>query len=371
MEDDWLDVGERAMSTAVQTDGTDGPARTGSGLAWSRSGSAIRVFLFFAVPVLIGCGLAFLVHDRLVLPRIATGSPDVTRVVEISRKLDAALSPNTAVFVGDSVTVEGVDARVAAGALGVSALNLAVNGGNPTELAVILPKIVKAKPAYVIFTLRPRSLGKPIDLDADKAWAYAWGEYVKAWPGEWVTPEWPGFDHDRFSWVNASVVQAKVHFRTAMMNQLNTKIRAKMRRGIVPMAPDEFAAPAEMRMSLEGRALEAHVLALRKEYEEALREGFEGTVTVERLFALVREGGATPVFVMAPTHPALRATVAEWMQPFADFAAQMGAKYGATVIDASTLLDESGFADGQHPNAAGREKLSTFVGTQLKRGGVR
>ncbi|MCX5690457.1 MAG: hypothetical protein NTV94_11855, partial [Planctomycetota bacterium] len=81
----------------------------------ARTMSAPAAFAFCFVPVVIGLALAVAFHLKVVLPRFGTGSSDLNRMVELGKRLDAPLSDvPTAVFVGDSVTVEGIDAALVA-----------------------------------------------------------------------------------------------------------------------------------------------------------------------------------------------------------------------------------------------------------------
>jgi len=370
------------MSVPIHTDGSVATAGPRSALAFGERRGAVAAFLFAGVPLLVGLAIALALHLKVVLPELGTGASDVTRVIAVGELLDTPLDPGTVVFVGDSVSVEGIDARLVAEAAGPGAKvrNLAINGGNPTELTVLMPKVVAARPAKVVFTLRPRSLGEPIALDNDKASAYALGGFAKAWPsgGEpWVTWKSPGMSEAAMEHVLASEFEAQRYFRTAVVNTINNTFRSKLRKGYVPMTPSDFDSPAEMRLSLEGARLDKHISALVDEYTAAMKDGTSiGEGVVERLVAQVRAGGSTPVIVLAPLHPQLlpavvkahpemAAAVASWQASLAEFAARMGKAYGAVVIDASAALDESGFADGQHPNEKGRAALSRYVGSRL------
>lgn len=327
-------------------------------------------FLYVAVPTLIGLGLAVVLHLRVVLPAIGAGATDVTRGAVIGQFLDTPFEKPTAVFVGDSVTVEGIDTAFVRESWDPlkDVYNLAMNGGNPTDLTVMLPKVVAAKPRWVIFTLRPRSIGEPIPLDADKTSAYAWGRFAQAWPPDWAGRDFPGFGPKGYDWATQSERDAQLHFRTTISTWINRQARARLRSGYVPMRPDNFQNPAELRLTLGPEGMDRNLNALVAENDAALANGTEiGQRVVEQLVAHVHRAGATPVVVISPLHPRLRdvPSIAGGLRDLRDFAQRLSVYHQALIIDAVEAIPEDGFADGQHPNARGREILSRWVGERL------
>lgn len=123
----------------------------------------------------LGALAAYLITDRVVLPRMGLG-PDLQRVVAIADHASEGLGERpVAVFLGDSLTIEGIDAGVVEGAsTGWHAQNIGLNGINPTGLSVLLPAILDAKPDAVVFMFRPEDLGDPGDIPVDRAYAYAY-----------------------------------------------------------------------------------------------------------------------------------------------------------------------------------------------------
>lgn len=359
------------MGAHGQRDSAAEAAGPRSSLAFAGRLGPLPTLLFTGFPVCFGVLLAIGLHFGVVIPTIGTGYSAVTRTVRVGQFLESPLPPRSIAMIGDSVSIEGLDAtRVSSSAGGHPTFNFAVNGGTPTDYAVQLPKILAARPAVVLMMLRTRSLGKPIEMARDVANAAALGGFPAAWPQTdpaWLTPDSPGMSRSVMKLVTASEFDSSMYLRTAPVNWFNERVRSTLRRrSFVPMNPDDFVAPAELRISLEGERLDAHLNAIQREFEEALVDGIRPMdAFVERQFSLIAASGARPAIVIAPVHPRLQQVVNQWTPLLREFAARMKERHGAIVIDATMLLDESGFADAQHPNSKGREELSRFIGEAL------
>ncbi|MGI9590102.1 MAG: hypothetical protein ACR2P8_01940, partial [Myxococcota bacterium] len=79
----------------------------------------------------------------------------------------------------------------------------------------------------------------------------------------------------------------------------------------------------------------------------------------------VRAGGSSPVWLLLPVHPGLRAQVAPIEPPLLQLARELEQRHGATVVDALALLAAYDFSDAVHPNARGRQALSRIVAAAL------
>lgn len=345
--------------------------------------SAPAAFAWCAVPSLLGLALAVVLQLGFMLPKFGTGSSDLNRMIELGRHLGSPYRTPTAVAVGDSVTVEGIDASVVAAnaPAGWTIENLGINGCDRAEVNVILPRVLGAKPRAVIFVLRPLSIAEPPPLSGDGAYAYALGGFRDYWPKDWINPGSPGVTEDIYARLTAPDLKAKVHFRTAVNYLINDTARAKIRKGITFARADDWNAPFNMTASVGGKTLDNHLKSLEEEVRIAAHADGDGhgspgpfrpdiasdEADMERLIASTRAAGSIPVLIAAPVHPRLRDAEAFGAvgRRLRELAPQWAAEYGGVYADASALLDETGFADGQHLNAKGRELLSTFVGKSL------
>ena len=66
------------------------------------------------------------------------------------------------------------------------AQNFAMMHRSLSEMQVQLPKLLAARPTAVAYGLRPEDMGGTDDIDLDKAFAYAMGGFVTAWPQSWT-----------------------------------------------------------------------------------------------------------------------------------------------------------------------------------------
>jgi len=326
-------------------------------------------FAFCALPAVIGLLAAIAIHMGLVLPAVGTGSPDLNRMIALGVRLDTPLDEEpTLVFLGDSLTVEGIDAETVREAAppGWRVFNFAINGGDRAELDIIIPKVAKAKPAAVCMILRPLSIAYPPDVGVDGAYAYNLGGFAKAWPAGWIPPYPPGVSKKYAEMLQESTLEAQLHFRTALQQLINSRIRQVVRSGFRSNISDDWQAPFNMTTSIGGDLLNKHLRTLGDELVDGVAAGTSvHEADLERLVAHLHSQGITPILVSSPTHPKLREIFGPTAEKFAALAKAWVAKYDGIYADAHFLLDETGFADGQHLNEKGRNLLSRFVAAAL------
>ena len=143
-------------------------------IAFAERFSAPVAFAWCAVPTLLGLALAVAAQLGYLLPRFGTGSSDLNRMVALGLHLERPYQASAvAAAVGDSVTVEGIDAGIVASNApsGWTVENIGINGCDRAEVNVILPRVLRAKPRAVIFVLRPLSIAAPPPISGDGAYA--------------------------------------------------------------------------------------------------------------------------------------------------------------------------------------------------------
>lgn len=331
--------------------------------------SPMSAFAHCFIPTLIGLGLALAIHLGVILPRFGTGSTDLNRMVDLGRRLDARLDDvPTLAFIGDSVTVEGIDAREVAKAApaGWRVLNLGINGCDRAELDVIVPKLAKAAPKAVCIVLRSLSIAQPPDVEVDGAYAYNLGGFATAWPADWIESDTPGVPPEKVAMLTKPRLEAEIHFRTAIQQLINNRLRARFRAGIKASGTDDWDAPFNMTASISGTTLDSHIKVLGEELLEGVKNGTtRHERDLEKLINRLAASGCMPVLVSAPIHPRLRETFGPTAARVRELATSMAAAHGGLYADATLLLDETGFADGQHPSEKGRMLLSAFIGSKL------
>ncbi|MFZ4573575.1 MAG: hypothetical protein ACOYN0_04210 [Phycisphaerales bacterium] len=339
--------------------------------AWAESKGALATFAFWAVPTILGVLAAAALQLWVIFPRMGAGSADLDRCIALGELYREGLSDQpTVVCIGDSVSVEGIDASVVAANAppGWRILNAALNGGDRLEQAVMLPALAKAQPTYVVWTCRAMYLGAPpADLHADRAAAYRIADFPEAWPQDWITSKTPGLTEDLMGSLTGPKVKSELHFRTSLIHATDQKIKGILKGGSFRAADAaDWGAPFQMNISITGPRLDRHLEALRDEHAERIGKGKQ-VREYERMVELLAAAGVRPVLVVAPVHPAIREK--GWFEPevteLRALAAKLAAANGGVFIDASDLLTAEDFADGQHPGASGRQKLSALIGSKL------
>lgn len=331
--------------------------------------SPVKAFAFCFVPTGAGVGLAMAFHFLVVLGWLGTGSPDLNRMVALGERLaePPPVEPTLA-FIGDSVTVEGIDASIVAEATGGSwkVVNFGLNGADRAELDVIVPKVAKHRPTAVCIVMRPLSIAEPPAVNLDGAHAYNLGGFPAAWPEGWIGPDTPGLPAEQREALTGPALESKLHFRTAIMEMINAGLRARLRSGVRVAPVKDWVAPYNLTTSIGGVTLDNHIRALDVELQEAIKQGTERHERdFERLVSHLAAAGIKPVLVASPIHPRLREAFGPTAERMRSLGPTWASSHGGTWIDATTLLDETGFADGQHPNQKGRETLSAFIGSNM------
>ncbi len=322
--------------------------------------TVVRMLLFPA----LGAVLGFLLLIKVVLPITGVGS--VQRIVELGRHLHEPLAPApTIAFLGNSITREGIDTRLVEEAAppGWHAQNLAISACGLGELHVLLPKVLAARPAAVAFGLRPEDLGDVDSFDIDKAYAYALGGFVDAWPKDWTRADLPGIDEITYEALRSSWLDQQLHFRTAPLNVINQEVRLFFRRGLRHVAPDNWVDPYELEFSVRDARLQRHIESVGGTMKYHLRGGLEpGSSLIATLAAEIRAAGATPILIVLPMHPQYIDEFAASTESLRALLRRVAAEQQGLVVDALDVLSADDYADALHPNAEGREIYSRFLG---------
>jgi hypothetical protein len=346
---------ERAVESPVQ-------ATAGPGVIVS----LLRIVLLPSLGALLG----FVLLTRFVLPVIGFGS--VERIVQLGQHLDAKLLPAPVIaFLGNSITREGVDTRLveATAPTGWHAQNLAISGCGLSEIRMLLPKTLAAQPTAVAIGFSPEYMGQvdKFDIDIDKAYAYALGGFVTAWPRDWTRADFPGVSEQTYAALRSNRFEQDLHFRTALLNEINLEVRLLLRRDeLRRTAPNNWIDPYELEFNVRDERLPLHVDSIRRGIEAQLAGGTDpGSKLIATLAEEVRRSDAIPVLIMLPMHPLLRDGMQSYIAELHARLTQIAQQQLGIMIDAVDLLPSDEFADALHPNAAGRDRYSRFLGQQL------
>jgi hypothetical protein len=345
------------MPTTAETLDAAEPA-----IAWGTIGACV-----LSAGLGVAIGLALLLG--VILPALGYGYAD--RIVNIGERLDGPSFADrpTAVFLGSSVVVEGIDAReVVEAAPGWVAFNFSINGCEINEQRVMLPKVLAAKPRAVVLLIRPITIAMPGDIPPDKAYGYVLGGFAEAWKSQAPSPADPPLvSEETMNRLAAGPLEARLHFRRVLIQEMNQLVRLRLRGGLRSVPPDEFDVPNNMTNKISGTTLDHHVEAIIDENVERMAD-LPQPVGAELWWAVqeIAAAGAVPVLIMAPQHPRVQPTLEEWSNQLEKLVGNYVRLTGGVYADARDLVGAEGFADALHLGEDGRQTLSRFVGEQLQ-----
>ena len=163
--------------------------------------------------------------------------------------------------------------------------------------------------------------------------------------------------------LRSSPFEQELHFRTAPLNVINQEVRIRMRSGLRRVATNNWTDPYELDFSVRDERLQRHLDSIRHDMQQRLAEGADaGAKLAATLAAEIRESDATPILIVLPMHPEFRATMQPHIAALRSLLEKIAHQQSGIVIDALDVVSADDYADALHPNAAGREAYSRFLG---------
>lgn len=324
--------------------------------------------IFLAAVVGVSAG-AFIVYG-VFIPRMGLGVSGgrADRILKMYEAIPSTgYTKPTAVCLGNSVTIEGVDAGlISEAATGWDAYNYALDGCSLDEMRIITPKLLSAKPRVLIISLRGMDMGAVPDISPDVAGAYALSGFVSAWDKAPILDDFVGQSPESVNRLNDSGMLSWLLFRTAIIDFTNAQVRAALRKAILPRKINNFIQPYRIKGSVSGKVLERHLSQTIDANADCLADNNrQGTEMVRRLTALAGSQGAKLFLVAAPQHPRIREALTDSTRELHELLDSLAVKEDVYFINTTDLLEETQFADALHPNAEGRAVFSRFLGEQL------
>lgn len=261
-----------------------------------------------------------------------------------------------ALFLGNSVTIEGIDAGLYEQERDgtVQAFNLATTGATFEELALHVPYLKRIKPKQVLIMVHPESLETdkveihPRELILYKLLGFTQGEVPEALE--------PSDQEYLRSNLLAHILDGRFIFRSTIEDRIRFRLLSSLRR-----TDNEFKIPATYTVSLSTDQIQMILRRLN------LRKGpFAPKPGHERNLRFVirelKEQGIAVTVIAAPIHPLyVQERGKNAVEEFLDWLRNTTLDAGAQFLDASSLLDSSDFIDHFHPNGTGRATLSKFI----------
>lgn len=326
-------------------------------------------------PLALGAVCGYLLLAHVLLDRLDLG--ETQRIVDLGRHLDRPAPARWLPFIGDSIVRDGIDGAAVAERLGGAwqVENLGVSGCSLTERHIILPAILARNPRAVGIGLYPTDLCQAGGLGIDEAHAYALAGFVARWPAGFVPGGGSDLSPDRIRALYADGWRLRLAFRTLVRDWLEYRGRLAVRADLRASATTDWIRPYTRLSSIRGPRLRAHLDTVRADLlacpSDARTDNSPGASPVGRhtlamQVAEIRATGAVPVLVLMPVHPDLRAAAAPLAPGQRRFVQTLASRHDAPLLDAADLLGAEHFADAVHANAAGRARLSRWLGRQLK-----
>ncbi len=261
-----------------------------------------------------------------------------------------------------------------------------MNGTEVLSIQVLLSQVLSAKPDAVMWVIRPEAVGLPRSINPQMAKAFKLAGYTDHIP--WFTQSGPTTDAPK--WLSAESLESlqatpadsKRSMRVSPLAAINETVRNTFRSGWRPADPANFNDPHFLTADITGKRLKRHIeetiASITERAGEAQSPPLDpatagetraGASLIADIARTVKTTGTTMIFAVAPSHPEFRDT----MRPYeAEILTRLRALPGSPVIiDATSAIGDTDFADAIHPNSAGRQTLSAFIGARLPAPGTR
>ena len=317
-------------------------------LVWPALGAACGLLLLSKSLPAIGLGdldRIRLLGQRLDVEVAASSRPAASSTVPITPRERPIL------LVGNSVTLEGLDAGLVGERLDRPVLNYAINGSRLEDTATLLPRLLETAPSAIVLSLMPTHLVATRPTSVDEAHAYRLA-------GFGVPPEAEHFySREVLSAFAASPIQSLAHFRNAGSRSLDEYLRLSLASGRRYGTADDWFCPHILTADASEAALASHLHRVARVIEAGTAE--ERRRRLQLLDAMrdrCVDAEVPLVVCLAPVHPALRE---------AAIRGEIDRAAIPTSVDLRSLLDADEFADAVHPNAGGRERFSRELSRQL------
>jgi len=329
--------------------------------------STLAMSLGILVPTGIGVGVGALLIFFVLLPTLGIGRSQRAFCLGQHLVEKYPVDRPMAVCLGSSIVVAGVDAGlIEAAAPTWRAENLAIGGCVLTEMRLIVPKVLAARPKAVVFVFLPTDLGALTDIHQDRAYAYTLAGFMDAWPKDWKDAELSGFGPATFDALRATPLTAKWHFRGAHLQVANDAVVGLVKGGVWNTPVSNWRLPTVRDLVITGSTLEHHLGRIRDDWHRQMASpSRQGEAAIRHLVELVARSGARPILLVPPIHPGLHRGQQPGMVELIDLLTDLAARYGGLYGDSSRLVAASGFADAVHLEASGRALFSQYIGRLL------
>lgn len=305
----------------------------------------------------------------LLLPIVFPALPnDMLRTRTILAALERPVDAPSAVVLGDSVAMTGLDGHLLGRALGhtTSTWNLGSVGQSLYESLLIIDKLPAAT-RQVVLGVRSEALRDEVPLHPDKLASYRMYGY-KPSPGLFALMRAFALDSLLIELTRPrreSVMRAKWIVRSS----LDTWTRQLLRRDLhMERATYDLHYPQWFEQPLDADALDRRIRQLIALHQGTTSSAVSpsASAALEAFASVCQRRGWQCLIVLMPEHPRLRSSVPlEFDRTLHASVDALSRKLGLRMVDFGDLLGEDLFIDQLHPSRAGAQVLTREVAKQL------
>ena len=326
--------------------------------------AALRGAWEIALAVIVALGV-YLLAVREVVGVWRVMPPALDRLVSIKQFLGHQAETDSAgavYLLGSSVLMEGIDCGPIDELLpdGRQAYNLSWSGAGPRQWLLMVPSLVAAKPALVVFCtdLLTATEPPPILIPDARLDIANWWEFIPPADMQRLRPLFT--DHEA-ALLTAPAVRVLLDFRVLPPGALDAYVREVSRPELrYEGFSTNFKAPWVRRHVVPPAAMEFLLLQKQQVFESCGTAGLSTTMPAfTAIVNYLRDAGSQVLVVVSPIHPAFAESLeggllSEMRRELSDMAAETGAGY----VDHSRLLSADQYADPVHPFGPGRRVWS-------------
>jgi hypothetical protein len=317
--------------------------------------------------IVAACVCAGVLIAILATPKILLHMPtELSRTTEIVRALHNAPPALAVVVTGDSVTMNGVNAKLLGDELRpkCEAWNVGSPGQQLAEalfIADMLPRNVQT----LVVGLLPEGLTVPtVTLPEDRYLFYRISGYQPSAEALDIARHLPA--PTLYDLMAEPQWEATLSGRGLIRISADLSIRSRLRRDLdLERARTDLYFPAPYRQRISESAL-THAVKLLYKPRASFEPSSQRLQFLLRLRGMLARRNQNLVIVILPEHPrSIAMTSGMYYAQFAQYANMLRSSYHFEVIDFHDRLAEPDFIDQIHPGGIGSERLTRMISASL------
>ncbi len=317
--------------------------------------------------VLAACVVAGALIAISATPRLLLHMPtELSRTTELVRALRHAPPQLAVVVTGDSVTMNGVNARLLGQELTpkVEAWNVGSPGQQLAEALFIADMLPRNVHTLVVGLLPEKLSDTGVSLPEDRYLFYRISGYQPSAEALEIARKLP--TPTLFNLMSEPQWKATLSGRGLIRISADLSIRSRLRRDLdLERARTDLYFPAAYRQRISEAAL-SHAVSMLYHQRTSFEPSAQRLQFLVELREMLAKRGQRLVIVILPQHPRAIAMIsANYYGQFEHYAERLRNDYHFDVIDFHDQLSEPDFIDQIHPGGIGSERLTKMISASL------